>query len=383
MKYCVWIKNARIVDPSRGIDGTGDILTADNKIVPFDSRTAEQATDVLDAAGCLAVPGLIDFHAHLARGMSDHGVHPDVMGLPNGITAAVDAGSLGTAGVEAFIRNVVASSEMTLRCYMHVAAIGVTTGVYQENPDPALYDRDSIRYLLERFPGDIIGLKLRMGKTFSDGLGLAPLVAAKEISRQLGQPLCLHLRELTEFTYGEALGHLGAGDVLCHFYQALGGHSLLDPSGKVSPAFREARSRGVLFDSAVAMSNHDLTVMRKAFDDGFYPDLLGTDVVLKSVYRGRTFGLPYVMSKHLALGMPLAGVIRACTQTAARLMGLEGKIGTLRPGANADIAILKIREKPMSFQDNYGNVVQGSELLLPQVTIKNGRVVYKRIEFDL
>jgi predicted amidohydrolase len=379
MKYCVWIKNARILDPSRGIDGTGDILTVNSKIVPFDPQVAAQASDVLDAAGCLAVPGLIDFHAHLARGMSDHGVYPDLMGLPNGITAAVDAGSVGTAGVEAFIRNVIAGSEMTLKCYMHVAAIGVTTGVYQENPDPALYDRDSIQYLFERFPDDIIGLKLRMGKTFSDGLGLAPLTAAKEISRRLGRPLCLHLRELTEFTYTDALKHLDAGDVLCHFYQAIGGHCILDSQGRVSPAFREARSRGVLLDSAIAMNNHDLTVMRKAFDDGFFPDLIGTDVVLRSVYRNRTFGLLYVMSKHLALGMPLAQVILACTATAARVIGLEGKIGTLAAGANADIAILKIREKPMRFQDGYGNAVEGGEMLIPQVTIKNGRIVYKRI----
>jgi dihydroorotase len=383
MKYSVWIKNARIIDPSRGVDGTGDILTVNNTIVPFDSRTAERAADVLDAAGCLAVPGLIDFHAHLARGMSDHGVYPDLMGLPNGITAAIDAGSLGTAGVEAFIRNVIAASEMTLKCYMHVAAIGVTTGVYQENPDPALYDRDSIRYLLERFPDDIIGLKLRMGKTFSDGLGLAPLEAAKEISRQCGRPLCLHLRELTEFSYEDALKYLDAGDVVCHFYQALGGPSLLDSSGKVSSAFREARSRGVLFDSAIAMSNHDFRVMRKAFDEGFYPDLMGTDVVQSSVYRSRTFGLLYVMSKHLALGMPLAEVIRTCTEAPARVMGLEGKIGTLKPGARADIAILKIREKPIKFEDNYGNRLEGSRLLVPQVTIKNGRVAYKRIEFDV
>jgi dihydroorotase len=383
MKYCVWIKNARIIDPSRGLDEMGDILTVNNKIVPFDARTAARAADVLDAEGCLAVPGLIDFHAHLARWMSDHGVHPDLMGLPNGITAAVDAGSLGTAGVEAFIRNVIADSEMTLKCYMHVAAIGVTTGMYQENPDPALYDRDSIQYLLERFPDDIIGLKLRMGKTFSDGLGLGPLAAAKEISRQLARPLCLHLRELTEFSYQDALEYLEAGDVLCHFYQAMGGRCLLDASGKVSSAFREARARGVLFDSAIAASNHDLEVMRKAFDDGFYPDLMGTDVVRNTVYRNRTFGLLYIMSKHLALGMPLAQVIRACTETAARVMGLEGKIGTLTPGARADIAILKIREKPMSFQDNYGNTTEGNILLVPQATIKSGRVVYKRIEFDL
>jgi dihydroorotase len=383
MKYCVWIKNARIIDPARGVDQTGDILTVNDKIVPFDSRTAEEATDVLDASGCLAVPGLIDFHIHLANRMSDHGVHPDLMGLPNGITAAVDAGSLGTAGVEAFIRNVIAGSELTIKCYMHVAAIGVTTSMYQENPDPALYDLDSIHYLLGRFPDDIIGLKLRMGKTFSDGLGLTPLTAAKEISRRTGRPLCLHLRELAEFTYPQALRCLDAGDVLCHCYQAMGGPSLLDDSGKVMSAFREARSRGVLFDSAIAMSNHDLTVMRKAFDDGFYPDLIGTDAVRNTVYRSSVFGLLYVMSKHLALGMPLTEVIRACSETAARVMGLEGKIGELTPGARADIAILKIREKPLTFQDKYGNTIEGNQLLIPQATIKNGRVLYKRIEFDI
>jgi predicted amidohydrolase len=66
MKYCVWIKNARIIDPARTIDRIEDILTVNNKIIPFDSRLAAEAADVLDAKDCLAVPGLIDFHAHLA-----------------------------------------------------------------------------------------------------------------------------------------------------------------------------------------------------------------------------------------------------------------------------------------------------------------------------
>jgi predicted amidohydrolase len=255
--------------------------------------------------------------------------------------------------------------------------------MYQENPDPALYDRDSIDYYVNRFPSEIIGLKLRMGKTFSDGLGLKPLLGTKEISRQIKRPICLHLRELTEFTYTQALEYLDAGDVLCHCYQAAGGHSMLDSSSKVSSVFRDARSRGVLFDSAIGGRNHHLPVMRKAFDDGFYPDLIGTDVVRKTIYRNDNFGLLHIISKHLAIGMPLINIIRACTQTAARVMGLEGRIGTLAPGANADIAILKIREKPISFHDAFGNTIEGNQLLIPQVTIKNGRLTHKRIEFDL
>ncbi len=383
MKYCVWIKNARILDPARNLDQVGDILTMNSRIIEFDPAIAAQAADILDANGCVAMPGLIDFHAHLANGMSDHGVHPDVMALPNGITAAVDPGTLGTAGVESFIRTIIAASEITIRCQMHVAAIGVTTAQYQENPDPALYDHDSIDYLIEQFPEEIIGLKLRMGKTFSDGLGLKPLIAAKEISRRTKKPLCLHLRELTEFSYDEALAHLESGDVLCHCYQARGGPSLLESNGEVSPAFREARERGVLFDSAVAMTNHHLPVMQQAFSQGFYPDLIGTDVVKFSAYRNRNFALPYVMSKHLALGMPLMEVVRACTVTAAQAMGMAGKLGTLAPGAQADVSLFRIREKPIVFHDAYGNKVEGKQLLVPQVTIKNGRVVYKQIDFEL
>jgi predicted amidohydrolase len=77
-----------------GIDQTGNLLTLNDRIVPFLAELASEAADVIDAKDCIVVPGLIDFHAHLANWMSDHGVHPDLMGLPNGITAAVDAGSL-------------------------------------------------------------------------------------------------------------------------------------------------------------------------------------------------------------------------------------------------------------------------------------------------
>jgi predicted amidohydrolase len=76
--------------------------------------------------------------------------------------------------------------------------------MYQENPDPVLYDRDSIQYLLNRFPNEIIGLKLRMGKSFSDGLGLALLLRQKIFPARLavlfvctcGNLLSLHTKML-------------------------------------------------------------------------------------------------------------------------------------------------------------------------------------------
>ena len=50
---------------------------------------------MIDAKGLLAVPGLIDFHTHIARGLGDAGIYCDLMTIPNGTTAAVDQGSCG------------------------------------------------------------------------------------------------------------------------------------------------------------------------------------------------------------------------------------------------------------------------------------------------
>jgi dihydroorotase len=87
------------------------------------------------------------------------------------------------------------------------------------------------------------------------------------------------------------------------------------------------------------------------------------------------------MSAYLALGMSLHEVLRAVTQNPARLMGLEGRIGTLAPGALADLAILKIRRHPMTFDDPFGNRISGDQLFIPMATFKAGRCAFMRIEF--
>ncbi|MDR1523037.1 MAG: dihydroorotase [Endomicrobium sp.] len=56
------IKNIRIVDPSCNKDLIGDICIENGKIVPSLSKKADK---VIDGNGKIAVPGLIDVHAHL------------------------------------------------------------------------------------------------------------------------------------------------------------------------------------------------------------------------------------------------------------------------------------------------------------------------------
>ncbi len=92
-------------------------------------------------------------------------------------------------------------------------------------------------------------------------------------------------------------------------------------------------------------------------------------------------GLPWLMSKYLALNMDLYDIVAACTSTPAQLMGMDGEIGTLEPESCADIAIIKLVDQPCEFSDSLGLIRNGRQLLVPQATIRAGRVVFRQVDF--
>ena len=65
----VLIKGARIVDPGRGIDGVGDVLTREGCIVSAGPSLTlfdvPDGTHTVPANGLVAAPGFIDLHTHL------------------------------------------------------------------------------------------------------------------------------------------------------------------------------------------------------------------------------------------------------------------------------------------------------------------------------
>jgi len=63
MHTCL-LKNARVIDPSQGIDRTADILVEAGKIKRI-GEIGTEAERVIDASGLIAAPGLVDMHVHL------------------------------------------------------------------------------------------------------------------------------------------------------------------------------------------------------------------------------------------------------------------------------------------------------------------------------
>jgi len=64
------IRGGRVVDPASGLDGTTDVVIREGRIEAI--GPAGDATTIVDAAGLIVAPGLIDPHVHLREPGGEH-----------------------------------------------------------------------------------------------------------------------------------------------------------------------------------------------------------------------------------------------------------------------------------------------------------------------
>ena len=381
MKYDLIIKGGTVIDPSLNLSSVCDIAIADNKIAAISDTIKADATSTINAEGLVVTPGLIDFHTHLFYGGTDIGVMPDMAFLPLGVTTAVDTGSAGSANYSVFSSSIIANSIVRVKSYLNVCPAGLSTTKYHENVSPKYYDKKKMAAIIDKYSHEILGLKIRASKELVEDEGLEPLKKTIELAAEFGLPVAVHTTNPPEDA-AEIAKLLRAGDIYVHMYQGTGSH-IVGSDGKVKQAMKDAKERGVIFDASNGGNHWVFAVARAALADNFYPDIISTDITTKTLYKPPVYGLPYIMSKYLNMGMSLDSVVAACTCKPAQLMHMENKIGTLKPGAYADVALFKVAQRPTKFTDTKGEVVIGEQLLVPQATIKDGQLVYKSIEFAM
>ena len=381
MKYDYVIQNGYVIDPAVGTETVKSVYIRNNRIVepPVDG-TVEDAV-VINASGCLVLPGLIDFHTHLGYQLSDFGLNPDLYTLPNGITAAVDAGSGGTANFEGMYQNVFSRAMITIRSFLNVAATGIITERYLENLDPSRFDEKKMALLFDRYKDVLLGFKVRVGRNTSGERNLEPLKRTVELAERFQCRVCLHATQL-DAGYDEIFRIMRKGDIVCHIFQGDNQNNILGGSDHIEDYVYEGREKGILFDCACGRVNYSNQIMKTAFAEGFWPDIVSTDIIGFSIYGPKIHSLLSVMSQYLAMGMPLKDLVRAVTATPAHIMGLSNQIGTLEPGAKADIFITKLVENPMDITDKFGRTVHLNMTFVPLLTLKEGQLAYRSIQFD-
>lgn len=387
MRADFMIRGGRVMDPSAGTDEIRDVVIRNTKIVDAQGEAVE-CDHVIDASGCIVAPGLIDFHTHIFYEGSGSSIRPDLM-IAQGTTAAVDAGSAGTATYEAFYKTVVAQSTVRIKSFLTTYSGGQLDFKLCEDFNPELINFDRLERVIDKYRDNILGLKIRLSKgvvPVDKGLEyLKRIVAlAEELDQKLGTSLrvCVHTTN-APITAGELADCLRPGDIFCHCYQGMG-NTIVTEDGGILPQVLEARKRGVIFDAANGRGNFGVETAKRALAAGFLPDIISSDLTIDKLnIPPYAKNLPAVMAKYITMGMALMDVLKAVTATPARIMGLEDKIGTLKPGADADLVILKETPKTFVQKDFRDEELVSTALFVPQLTMCAGEIDFCQADFFL
>ena len=142
------------------------------------------------------------------------------------------------------------------------------------------------------------------------------------------------------------------GDIVTHCYHGRA-HGIMGQEKQfLLKEVVEAQRAGIIFDCAHGRNHFNFRMIEKALDQGFLPDTISTDLTVTSATRGPVWDLPTTMTKLLHFGMSLEEIVRRSTAAPAKIMGYEGTVGTLKPGANADISVFELRDGKFELTDS-------------------------------
>jgi dihydroorotase len=374
--YDLLLKGGHLIDARNGISAIRDVALRDGKVAAVAPRIdPSSALKVVDVAGLYVTPGLVDIHVHVYASTGeahsyagDSSIYPDGFTFRSGVTTVVDAGSSGYKNFEDFKQHVIDRSKTRVLALINIVGAGMRGEKFENNlqdmePKPAAE-------MALKHKGVIVGVKT----AHYAGPEWTPVEHAVEAGTIAGIPVMVDFgtnhkeRPLADLVTKK----LRPGDIYTHMYSGL--RDELDASGKVNPGMWAGRKRGVIFDVGHGGGSFAWRIAVPAMRQGFAPDSISTDLHIGSMNSGMK-DILNLMSKFLAMGMSLDDVIAKSTWNPAREIHQE-ELGNLSAGSPADVSVLRVEKGDFGFTDMYGARLKGSQKLVCELTLRNGKVVY-------
>src|SRR5258708_1605888 len=380
MKYDLLVTDGEVLDPAAGLKGQLDVAISGGKIVEVAaSLPKNEARRTISARGVGGTPGLVDIHGHIFVKADDMGGHTDHFCSASGVTTLCDAGSTGSATF-AGLRHVIDHEVRTrIRAFVNLSAIGIvgTSRGGELSHFPYAAPEGCARTIAEN-PDLAIGVKLRYGPGIVWEYTTEPVKLARKTAAMAGVPMMIHITD-SPIPLPDILAELAPGDIITHCYHGRANGIMGQEKQFVLKEVVEAQRHGIVFDCAHGRNHFNFKMIEKALDQGFLPDTISTDLTFTSATKGPVWDLPTTMSKLLHFGMKLDDIIERATVRPARILGYDGTVGTLRPGANADIALIERRNGNFELKDSDGNIVTAKERLITRIPINDRRVWHHRV----
>ncbi|CAB3809326.1 amidohydrolase/deacetylase family metallohydrolase [Paraburkholderia fynbosensis] len=399
------LQGGRVIDPAAGLDATLDILVEGQLIAAIGPALSAMAptAQVVDCRDMLVLPGLIDTHGHVYQYVTGRfGLNADQCGVRSGVTTIVDQGGASCITIPGFRHFVAEPAATRVFAYISAYLVGGLEGHYY----PDLYRPDcldaaaTVKSALAN--ADLVkGVKAHAEIGGFARWGLDVMKIASKIGRDAILPVYIHFGQLwpkpesggravnPDSIFNQVVDTLKPGDILAHpFSRHPGG--FVEENGKLHPLVHEAVARGLKIDVGHG-SHFSFKTARVVLDSGVIPDTLGADMHGYNThvpspagtpdshpdeehsFLGRTqFSLVSAMTSMLALGLPLHHVVAMATSNAAKMIGMEGELGTLKAGGVADITVLDDKRGRWVLEDNEGTQVVTERMLAPRFCLRDG-----------
>jgi dihydroorotase len=265
-----------------------------------------------------------------------------------------------------------------VRAFVNLSAIGIVgTSRGGELSHFTNSDPEGCARTIAENPDLAIGVKLRYGPNLVWEYTTEPVKMARRTAAMAGVPFMIHITD-SPIPLPEILAEMAPGDIVTHCYHGRANGIMGEEKEFLLKEVVEAQRHGIVFDCAHGRNHFSFAMIEKALDQGFLPDTISTDLTTTSATKGPVWDLATTMSKLLHFGMSLDDLVTRATAAPAKIMGYEGTVGTLRPGANADIALLERRNGNFPMTDSDGKTVTAKERLVARMTLKDGRITYER-----
>ena len=384
--YDLVLKGGRVIDPANRLNGGMDVAVSAGKIAAVaQDIPANQAAKVVNVTGLYVTPGLIDIHFHVGHGgapldwftpearshIAPLGILADTA-LQAGVTTLVDA---GTAGADTFVQEkaeVIDHAKVRVLAFLNIVANGMNGGLEQtvDQMDP-----QRCAETIRRYPDIIVGVKTAHYWTSdpwdAEHTPWAAVDRAEECGRLANVPVMFDFWPRPERTYADLiLKKMRPGDIHTHVFAQQ--FPIVLPNGKINPIMAEARERGVIFDLGHGEGSFWFRNAVPAVQQGFVPDSFSTDLHTGNF---NVLSMMEVMSKFLAMGVPLDDTIRRSTVNPAREIH-RPDLGTLSVGREADIAVLEELHGHFGYIDCGYARMDGNVKLVARMTVRAGRILY-------
>ena len=378
LAYDLVLTGGNILDPAQGIDGRRDIAFKDGLVAEVAERIdVAKAANSVDVTGKLITPGLIDLHGHFYHGGNPTSVHPDEICLSSGTTTGIDAGSAGFVNYEAMRDYVFPAHRTRLLAFLHVSGVGLANNrlLLGGLHDMRMIDVDATADAIKNNPGFCLGVKVRMHfNAVAAWNAHEAMRAARSVADQSGTRLMVHVSG-TPIALSDVLDFLGPGDISTHAFNGLP-ENILDRNLKIKPQVKEAVDRGVIMAVAHAGVHCDVEIAQAAMEQGLFAHTISTEIHNPPPDR-TVYKMNDLVSKFHAMGMPLNDAVAASTSTPAKVLDLDGSIGSLAVGMSGDAAVFDMREGSFKWIDSAGHSQAGNVRLDTYLTVRAGQVGWR------